>query len=230
MTSNQELSLRPRMHNLAGKRFGRVTVTTYLGKVGGRTRWEYRCDCGRTGSAATANLNSGFATQCRDCAHKARGLLVRTHGRSKTPEWTIWTHIRQRCYNPNDHAYCDYGGRGITVCPEWRDSFAAFFRDMGLRPSPDHTIERTDNSGPYSPENCVWADSKTQARNTRQNHMLTHNGITQCLAAWSESCGVGSATIRYRLKRGWSVARAIETPPILSGWQFSHSKHPGAKG
>ena len=125
-----------------------------------------------------------------------------------------WGLMIQRCHNPNNPAYPQYGGRHIVVCDRWRLSFIAFLSDMGDRPTPTHTLERRDNNGPYEPENCCWATKKQQARNRTYNRKLTFGGETKTVAEWSESIGIKSWIIRQRIDRyGWSVERTLTKMP-----------------
>lgn len=135
----------------------------------------------------------------------------RTHGLSKTTTWMIWTGIRSRCISPTNRSFKNYGGRGIKVCPRWRDSFANFLADMGERP-PGMQIERKDNNGDYEPGNCRWATRIEQAGNRRNNRRITTRGQTLMLAEWSRIGGVKAPTISRRLKRGWTVESAIFSP------------------
>jgi hypothetical protein len=135
-----------------------------------------------------------------------------THGATQGKQWTraynTWHGMIQRCSNPRRREYARYGGRGITVCPEWRASFEVFLADMG-EPPPGCSLERADNNGSYCKENCVWAPGKVQNRNRRSNRQLALNGRTQPLAAWAEELGIPYFTIHARLRRGWSVERAL---------------------
>ena len=119
--------------------------------------------------------------------------------------------MRGRCNNPTHQAWPNYGGRGITVCPEW-DDFAVFIKDMGERPD-GLTLERIDNNQGYSPDNCKWATHKEQFSNTRTNHNLTFAGRTQTITQWQEELGFKKTLINNRIRRGWSVERALTTPP-----------------
>ena len=119
--------------------------------------------------------------------------------------------MHSRCNRIGDKSYNSYGGRGIVVCERW-NSLAMFCEDMGPRPSARHTLDRIDNDGDYTPENCRWATPKQQARNTRGNTLIAHNNKVQCVAEWAEASGVNRTTIDERLKRGWPSGKAIETP------------------
>lgn len=132
--------------------------------------------------------------------------LVR-HGKSKTKIYRIWSDMRSRCQNANNAAYVNYGGRGIKVCDKWED-FEAFYADMG-EPPKGLSLDRIDNDGPYSPDNCRWADRKTQARNRRHGKKLTLQGETLTVAEWAERSGLAARTIRARLRNGWEPLAAV---------------------
>jgi hypothetical protein len=138
------------------------------------------------------------------------------HGRSKTPEYRIWAGILQRCYNPRVKSYQRYGGIGVGVCDRWREhncGFENFLADVGMRPSPLHSIDRFPNhKGNYEPGNVRWATQTEQVRNTSVNVLLTYNEHTACLAEWAEITGLHYLTITKRIKRGWSVDRSLSTP------------------
>lgn len=167
-----------------------------------------------------ANLRSGGTVSC-GCYHKddlsertrRHGALAHWCGQAPA-EYRIWQAMRQRCNDPSHHNFRHYGGRGIAVCSRW-DSFEAFLADMGPRPSPKHSIDRIDVRGAYEPSNCRWADAKTQARNKNNNRLLTHDGRTQCMAAWAEELGLSRYGLASRLDAGWSIERALSTPRCI---------------
>lgn len=137
--------------------------------------------------------------------------------------------MKERCLNPNHPSYHRYGGRGITVCQEWKDSFRAFFRDVGPRPSDDHTIERIDNNKGYFKENCKWATRREQASNTRRNVYHEHDGQVETQTGWARKTGINQVTISQRIKRGWSVEDALtrktkhEKSPLIEYNGQSHT-------
>ena len=122
---------------------------------------------------------------------------------SRRPEYFIWSRMKQRCCNPKDAAFPRYGGRGIYVCDEWRGSFTLFLADMGERPTPAHSIDRIDNDGPYSPNNCRWATHEVQADNRRCTIKI--DGKTPAQIA--EETGISVGTIRVRYRKGWDANR-----------------------
>lgn len=130
--------------------------------------------------------------------------------------YDIWKQMIERCYNPSNVSYKNYGARGIKVCTRWRLGKAPhkqFMKDMGERPGREYSLERKDNNGDYSPDNCVWTTKQKQARNTRANKLITFRGQTKCLAEWAEQFSINRMTITSRLRRGWTVERALTTRP-----------------
>jgi hypothetical protein len=144
---------------------------------------------------------------------KKGNKLSVTHGEShKTPEYRTWQHMRERCINPNDSKYSYYGGRGITVCEEWRSSYSVFLSDVGRRPSPNHQLDRINNNGNYEPGNVRWTTREEQQRNTSHNRLIAFLGQTKCLTEWAECSHIKPNTLRYRLKSGWDIGLALLTP------------------
>jgi len=119
--------------------------------------------------------------------------------------------MKDRCSNAKNNMFEHYGGRGITVCDRWNNSFSAFYEDMGDPPR-KHSLDRIDNDGPYAPENCRWANKRQQANNTRANRRITFNGTTKTLTQWARYTGINRATIATRLDSGWPVSKALTEP------------------
>ena len=128
--------------------------------------------------------------------------------------YDIWVNMKQRCFNQNDQAYQNYGGRGIAVCDEWKDDFQAFYDWSVSNGYQDGlSIDRINNDGNYSPENCRWTDRNVQNRNRRNNHKITYNGVTKTVVEWAEEKNIPYELLLNRLnKLGWSVERALTTP------------------
>ena len=136
-----------------------------------------------------------------------------THGLSRTPEYQTWQHMKSRCFNPNNKAYSDYGGRGIAVCDRWKNSSQNFLADMGSRPTAKHSLDRIDNNADYSAENCKWSTRVEQQNNQRSNKpLITIDGKTLTIAQWTEEMGYGESVIYNRLEDGWSELDAVITP------------------
>ena len=136
-----------------------------------------------------------------------------THGLSRTPEYNAWIDMKQRCFNPNHQHYLHYGGRGITVCDRWKNSFEDFLADMGSRPTAKHSLDRIDNDGDYCPENCKWSTKAEQQNNRRNNKpLITIGSKTYTIAQWGIEMGYGKTVIQSRLDMGWSEYKAVITP------------------
>lgn len=132
--------------------------------------------------------------------------------RSRSKEYAAWNNAIHRCHNPKHRQYPGWGGKGIVVCNRWQDSFDNFLEDMGAAPSPEHSLERVNNKGPYSPENCCWVPRANQAANKGNNHFLTFDNETLHLAEWSRRTGIHFATLRARIRYGWTVERVLTQP------------------
>lgn len=198
------------IQDLTGKEFGELTVTHRLESRKGHSWWRVRCACGSEKDISRSHLL--VAKSCGCMALENNRKAHTRHGMKRTPTWKSWRSMKQRCLLPTAPNYAMYGGRGISVCLRWRDSFEAFLGDMGERPSPGHSIDRIDGNRGYEPGNCRWATAKAQARNTRTNRLLAHGGRTLPLAAWAEELGVGWTALDNRLRSGWSVERTLTTP------------------
>lgn len=133
--------------------------------------------------------------------------------RSKHELYDTWRAMIRRCHNPAAGNYPRYGGRGITVCQAWRDSFDAFLEDVPPRPTAGHSLERIDNNRGYEPGNVRWATAAEQARNRRDNHYLTARGRTLLLEEWAEITGIPKSTLFNRIAAGWPDEQVIDTPP-----------------
>lgn len=201
--------------DITGQRFGKLVVLgrgeDAVSKSGRhRIRWECKCDCGKTITAYSENLKSGKTTSC-GCY---RIELIRersiTHGETRSKLYGVWSSIKSRCLNSNTVAYKDYGGRGISICDEWKNSFEAF-RDWAYANGYKEgvSIDRIDNNGNYCPDNCKWVISVVQANNRRSNNLITYNGETLTVTEWAEKLGKNPKTIFNRLYSGWSPIEAI---------------------
>lgn len=196
--------------NMIGMRFGRLFVVAESGrrKVGGQMKRivECRCDCGATVVAISAQLRNGNTKSC-GCLNRD---AVTKHGDYKSPVYKVWHAMIERCRNPRNEAWKDYGGRGISVCERWRE-YANFRADMGARPI-GGTLERVDVNAGYSPENCRWATQRDQANNRRNNRLVTIDGVTKTAAEWARAAGLSKSCVLYRLGAGWPAWEAVSLP------------------
>lgn len=194
--------------NYSGRKFGRLTAETIVRDDSGKIKWLCSCECGNKKAVRPLDLVLGKTTSC-GCYHREMvGERVRTHGLSNTSEHGIWRAIKKRCYNPKHKQYKDYGGRGITVCDEWRDSFEAFYRDMGPRPTSRHCIDRRDNNKGYSKENCRWSTYLEQANNRSDNLSYEFEGEWKTLAEWCRELNISYQKMYKNLNKGMSFEDA----------------------
>jgi len=213
MSEKFMLPKHPLFKNITGQRFGRLIVLSYAGRHGpmGRSSWLCSCDCGEKVTVVAGLLISGKSQSCGCLQREWCRENKATHGKSKTVEYRVWAKIKERCYVPSARGYEHYGGRGITMSESWRNSFETFLSDMGKRPSDEHEIDRKDTNGNYEKGNCRWVTRIVNARNKRTRHELEFKGRSQCISEWAEELGVKPYVIQTRLRRGWSVERALST-------------------
>jgi hypothetical protein len=193
-----------------GSKIGNVIFLERSPKIPGVTRKDiFQCNCGKTFSATLSNVSSGKTKSC-GCLARSLREAQRLDPSVKAVK-AIWQGILFRCENPSAKFYSQYGGRGIYVCERWKD-FNNFFQDMGTRPSKHHSLDRINNDGPYSPDNCRWATRVEQQNNRRCNVMLTLNGESKTVPQWSREIGINQKLLRSRVKLGWSDEKILTTP------------------
>jgi hypothetical protein len=192
---------------LPGEKFGKLTIVEYHGTDKRRNKmFLCMCVCGNTPIVPGTHLKSGATSACKKCGNI-------THGESKkgSKEYKAWCHIRDRCSNPNNKSYPDYGGKGIRVCERWTNSFEAFLEDVGRAPSPKHTIDRfPNNKGNYEPGNVRWADWFQQQGNRTNNRWITALGKTMILQDWSRELNICQRRLWYHLNNGKTIEYIYE--------------------
>lgn len=204
----------PKFIDLTGQKIGRLTVINRSEKRP-RAWWNCKCDCGKECVMSNMALTVNKLPSCGCWDAELRGSWLVKHGHAitgkMTTEYRVWRSMKNRCHDPNNQQYKNYGGRGISVCERWH-SFENFLSDMGNRPG-GAEIDRKDNFGNYEPGNCRWTTKKVNNRNRRDNHILEFNGEKKCIAEWAEKTGIGWHTIYYRIyKCGWSIDEALTAP------------------
>lgn len=206
----------PAKRDLTNRVFGRLTV---LGEADrhpkfGTIQWRCRCVCGRQTLVCTGRLNNGNTTSC-GCLRLERSIAARkTHGETfggkPSPEYYVWQAMLRRCHTTSHKMYPLYGGRGITVCDRWRESFLNFLEDMGRRPSPSLELDRIDNDAGYCKENCRWTTRRVQVNNRRNSIVVEFRGERRNLIEWSGLLGINARTLYNRWKRG------MRTPELFA--------------
>lgn len=200
--------------DITGKKYGRLTVIRRLENAPkGVVRWECKCDCGNVAIVRSGDLKNGAVKSC-GCLRSDIGKRSTTHGMSKTRLYQTWVNIRGRCCRTNNPAYSLYGGRGIMICDDWKNSFEAFARwALANGYQDDLTIERIDYNKGYMPENCKWISMGEQANNRRSNVSITFNNETHNLSQWCKIYGKEYNLVYNRIhKNKWDFERAMFEP------------------
>ena len=196
----------PKFRDLTGQKFNRWTVLEKTYKKYAEHIWLCVCECGTKKEVIGSSLKQGRSKSCGCYSVE----VATKHGMEGTPTYNTWGHMMSRCNNKNHKQYKDYGGRGIYVCERWWD-FSNFYADMGLKPE-GMSIDRIDNNGPYSQENCRWASQKEQIRNRRVSPKFEYKGTFQSLAEICEGKDISWRRVYERIRAGWDIAQAVETP------------------
>lgn len=195
---------------MIGQRFNFLTVIELLGRKGSEDYWLCLCDCGKQRKVTNHELKY----RAKSCGCKTKPRL--THGLTGTKEHNIWVNIKQRCLNPNVPAYKNYGGRGITICDRWLNSFENFLEDIGLSPTPQHSIDRIDNNKGYEPSNCRWATDSEQMKNRRyfrnNGKLISYSNELLTIRELAKKYGLKPATLYKRLDNNWTIEEAVSTP------------------
>lgn len=198
--------------NLVGSKYGKLTVIDIAPRgKGGQARWECKCACGETRKVEEYALKKGLVVSC-GCYKRE---MQTKHNMSRTKIYKVWAAMKQRCGNENDKSYNNYGGRGITVCDEWREDFQAFYDwatangyKEGLQ------IDRIDNDGDYEPGNCQWTTKKINLRNKRQSVFIEYNNEVHTVAEWSRITGIHRNTLDGRIRSGKPVEEIFK--PVIN--------------
>ena len=205
--------------DITGRKFGRLTVLGLAGHDKHRKiLWRCLCECGNETAAVSFKLREGLTRSC-GCLHREQ-MMERNRrkatGVTRCPEYSLWYSMIKRCTNPRAHNFGHYGGRGVAVCDRWRygeggkSGLECFIADVGVRPSPGHTLDRyPDQNGNYEPGNVRWATRTEQNRNLRTNRIVEFRGQEMSLAEAAERAGIKYETAKGRLDRGWPVAKAL---------------------
>lgn len=199
--------------DLSGQKFGRLQVIEIAGRKSTpngcvRLMWRCTCDCGVDVVVQAAALTKGTTKSCGCLQREATGDRARTHGMSNTPTYESWRGMTERCSNPNNSHYKDYGGRGITV-DRAMTTFDGFLSVMGIRPN-GHTLERKLINENYSPSNCIWLPSAEQQHNTSRSWRIEIRGETKSLKQWCDRLSIPYARVKGRLRIGWETWKALE--------------------
>ena len=211
-----------KVKDLTGKRFERLVVISRVeNNIHGKSVWKCKCDCGKIVNVVAGDLKSGNTLSC-GCFRKENPCRIK-HGLAfKHSLYYTWLDIKKRCYNERIKQWNDYGGRGISVCEEWRNDFKKFYDwaisngwEKGL------SLDRIDNNGNYAPTNCRWVTMNIQQNNKRNNFYITCYGETKTLSEWCKHLNLNYSATKNRITYlNWSIKKSFETPPMKNQYKF----------
>lgn len=204
--------------NLTGRKFEKWTVISKDRTEDKKAFWLCRCECGIVRAVAAGNLMSGGSRSC-GCSEFKYNKRSLKHGMSRSKEYRAWRAIMNRCENPNVASYPHYGGRGISVCDKWRNSFEAFLEDVGLCPPDKSSIGRKDSNKNYEPGNVHWESIVEQNNNKSDTILITIGSETLCASRWAEKIGLNIRTMYARIYTGWDLVKAVTTPAAPRRWK-----------
>ena len=198
--------------DMTGRKYGRYTV---LEKIRKHNKWYWvcKCECGNIKEVNGSFLRNGMIQSC-GCLHRDMMKTKTKHGMINTKLYYTWMNMIERCRNPRNKAYKNYGGRGIVVCEEWKSDFMVFYK-WAISNGYDEklTLDRIDVNGNYEPSNCRWITNKEQQNNRRNNHYVTFNGETHTITEWGEITGLGAKNIHNRIVNyHWNIEKALTIP------------------
>lgn len=203
-----------------GQRFGKLLVVGYAGGRNGKAEWLCICDCGRN---AFVTGNSLRCKSTKSCGCLQRNSRTR-HRLSRTSFWRRWSGMKRRCLNKASKAYKNYGGRGIQVCEKWM-IFENFYDDMFSTFKPHLSLDRIDNNGNYSPENCRWSTKTEQTTNTRRNSWHTVFGKQWTISQLAKNWNVPASVLGGRIRRGWAIHHALTIPVHSRGSRIDFKQY-----
>lgn len=201
--------------DLTGEKFGRLYVIKRIGSTYyHQPLWLCKCECGNETVLCGQALRSGHTQSCGCYNKEIVRKIKKKHGGYGTRLYSVWSHMIQRCYNPNDEKFKNYGARGITVCEEWKNDFGEFSKwAMNNGYSDNLTIDRKNVNGNYEPSNCRWADNYTQGNNRTNNRLFTIDGITHTISEWARLYNIKPSIVIQRVNiYGYSIMDALTTP------------------
>lgn len=204
--------------DLTGRQFNGLMVQSRAENIGTHPAWNVKCVyCGTEKSLREQAITSLRTKSCGCRQRQGQIEAHTTHGMSRSPEYVIWRSMKRRCYEPTHNAFHNYGGRGIKMCAEWKNSFEVFFKCVGKRPSKHHQLHRTNNDGDYEPGNWEWTTRTENMRSTRNTRFIDVAGHRVPLRTFCESIGISHDAVAWHLDKGRSLSEAISIiRPVIS--------------